>query len=94
MSNVDTVDWEYIAPGFEVASFDYTEQLPKELKEQTAKNLDSGDFLSATDDKTSERRSVTHFTLGDYYYVVIALTHNNTGVWVTHNDVFRYQINL
>ena len=89
-----------IAPGFDVASFDYTEQLPEELKEQTAKNLDRDHFLykkyflSAKDDRTSERRSVTHFTLGDYYYVVIALTHNNTGVWVTHNDVFRYQINL
>jgi len=83
-----------IAPALDVASFDYTEQLPEELKEQTAKNLDRGDFLSAKDDTTSERRSVTHFTLGNYYYVVIALTHNNTGVWVTHNDVLRYQIKL
>jgi len=93
MSNVDTKVWEYIAPGFEYASFDYTEQLPKELKEQTSKNLAQKDILTFKEDEGA-RRTITHFTLGDYYYVVIAITYNNTGVWVTHNDVFRYQINL
>ena len=82
-----------IAPGFEYASFDYTEELPEELRAQTSKNLAQENLLTYLEDKGEEmgpRRTVTHFTVDDCYYVVIARTYNNTGVWVTHNDVLKY----
>jgi len=86
-------EFKEIEPGFEYASFDYTEGLPEELKAKTSINLAQKDILTFKEDNGA-RKTITHFILDEYYYVVIAMTHNNTGVWVTHNDVFRYQLNI